>query len=470
MKLKHNDLIPEKGKAFEKCKLGREKYAKVLTSIVETYADGFVLAINNEWGAGKTTFVKMWRQYLDDREFDTLYFNAWENDFEDNPLVALMAELKTLLPKSNKSAYENLTKKAAVFFKNVVPALAKGVAKQYIDSDTLVDGIEEATKGATEILKDEIDNHLSKKKGLIDFKKELEKFVVKHNNSKPLIFIIDELDRCRPDYAVKVLEHVKHFFGVSGIVFVLSIDKKQLGNSIRGFYGSEKIDADNYLKRFVDLEFKIPEPNTGEFCRYLFEYYRMGDFFYSEYRRGFGSTFSNDGKNLLDMASILFEFSKIPLRTQEKIFSHARVALKTYGQNEYILSYPFIFLVYLKEIAPDFFKRLVDKRITTTEISENLIKILPQTLNVNVKSILIRLEAELLYRVWKSAEFRTETLIVIDESTGNKTCFLKSVIDPDAKQSKFIDTLEMVSRNWETNDVGLDYLLNKVSLVDDIIS
>lgn len=65
------------------------------------------------------------------------------------------------------------------------------------------------------------------------------------------MFIIDELDRCRPRYAVEVLEQIKHLFSVPGIVFVLSIDKVQLGNAIRGFYGSDLIDADEYYKNQI---------------------------------------------------------------------------------------------------------------------------------------------------------------------------------------------------------------------------
>lgn len=64
MKIKHHEIIPNKENPFAECKLGREPYARVLTDIVNTYADGFVLAINNEWGTGKTTFVKMWQLML----------------------------------------------------------------------------------------------------------------------------------------------------------------------------------------------------------------------------------------------------------------------------------------------------------------------------------------------------------------------------------------------------------------------
>jgi len=94
MNIKHSEISidNEEKNPFAYCKLGREKYAKVLTEIIEIYHTGFVLAINNKWGTGKTMFIKMWEQDLKNQSFQTIYFNAWENDFEDNPLVALMGE------------------------------------------------------------------------------------------------------------------------------------------------------------------------------------------------------------------------------------------------------------------------------------------------------------------------------------------------------------------------------------------
>lgn len=81
-----------------------------------------------------------------------------------------------------------------------------------------------------------------------------------------MIFIIDELDRCNPYYAVKVLERIKHLFNIPNIVFVLSIDKEQLSNSIRGYYGSDLIKADEYLKRFIDIEYTLPDPDVDVFA------------------------------------------------------------------------------------------------------------------------------------------------------------------------------------------------------------
>jgi predicted KAP-like P-loop ATPase len=90
-KLERIKIDPEN--PFANCKLDRFQYALPLREIVKSYSDGCVLAINGKWGTGKTTFVKMWQEYLEKYDIRTLYYNAWENDFISDPLVSLLGEL-----------------------------------------------------------------------------------------------------------------------------------------------------------------------------------------------------------------------------------------------------------------------------------------------------------------------------------------------------------------------------------------
>ena len=76
MELKNKEIVFT-STPFENCLLNRQQYAEVLTSILSNYKKGFVLAINNEWGTGKTTFVKMWQQYLEQNGYKrTIYSNS----------------------------------------------------------------------------------------------------------------------------------------------------------------------------------------------------------------------------------------------------------------------------------------------------------------------------------------------------------------------------------------------------------
>lgn len=80
----------------------------------------------------------------------------------------------------------------------------------------------------------------------------------------PVVIAIDELDRCRPLYAIELLEAAKHLFSVNNIVFVLATNRSELGHSIKAVYG-EKFDSQEYLKRFIDVDFRLPDADRKEY-------------------------------------------------------------------------------------------------------------------------------------------------------------------------------------------------------------
>ena len=110
--------------------------------------------------------------------------------------------------------------------------------------------------------------------GCQETKKSVEKFrdalqgmankLSESSENRPLIVMIDELDRCRPSYAVELLEVAKHVFAVDRIVFVLAVNRSELAHSIKALYGSG-FDAVGYLRRFFDLDFRLPDPDRIAF-------------------------------------------------------------------------------------------------------------------------------------------------------------------------------------------------------------
>ncbi len=364
MEIRHRDLVVEPDNPFANCKLDRAKYSHILTTIVESYAEGFVLAINNKWGTGKTTFVKMWERHLQNNGFLTMHFNAWENDFEMEPLTAMLGELKKLIGQKEDKTFDSLIEKGAVISKKIIPAIAKYFAKKYL-GDEAVDIITSSAEAATEILNDEVSDYINKKEKLEDFKTELAKFVKKKSKEKPIVFIIDELDRCRPDYAVEILEKVKHFFSVPGIVFVLSIDKEQLSYAIQGYYGSANIDTDEYLRRFIDVEYQLPKPNIKSFSEYLFQYYGYQEFFSRENRRTKDIQYEYD--EFLSFATLLGDTFHYTLRQQEKLFAHARIILRTFSSDVEIRPNIILFLVHLKLYNAVFYNNIKRRKIDIQE-------------------------------------------------------------------------------------------------------
>lgn len=464
MKIKHHEIIPNEEQPFAFCKLGREPYAKVLTEIVNTYADGFVLAINNEWGTGKSTFVKMWQHQLKNEGFQTIYFNAWENDFDNNPLVALMSELDTLTTSKNKKTFKSVVEKGAVLVKNVAPAILKALANKYIDSKVISEAIENTTKASTEILEEEIKEYASKKKTIIEFRKELEKFVKQENSSKPLIFIVDELDRCRPNYSVEVLEQIKHFFSVSGIVFVLSIDKKHLGAAVKGVYGSEQIDSDEYLRRFIDLEYSIPKPSTKDFIKYLFEYYSFKDFLSSQERIQYNEL-SEDAKNFILMAEFLLTKSNSTLRQQERLFALSRLVLCSFKINDYIFTHLLFILVYIKIMQEDLFKKIVNQELSIQELSNVISDLLHTETKDSNRINLGFVEALLLWFYNNNREYPNKINLLERDEEGKPITSIQSKLI--IEYENLADYFQRIDRKqysyWK-----LDLLLKKINLTEPI--
>jgi len=77
----------------------------------------------------------------------------------------------------------------------------------------------------------------------------------------PVFVLIDELDRCRPPYAIAMLERIKHLFEIPDVVFVVATDSEQLVHSIRAVYGQD-FSGSRYLTRFFDLSYTFPAPKT----------------------------------------------------------------------------------------------------------------------------------------------------------------------------------------------------------------
>lgn len=471
MKIKHNEIEIDYLNPFLNCKLGRQKYSTVLTEILDSYPEGFVLAINNKWGTGKTTFIKMWEQDLKNKNYQTVYFNAWENDFENNPLVALMGELKTLTNTQTEPAFNKTLKKASILSKQILPVIAQAVADKYIDTKEIRDLINGVSKGIADVFENDVNEYAKKKKSIIEFRTSLSSFIANTNQGKSLIFIIDELDRCRPNYAVSILEQIKHFFTVPNIVFVLSIDKEQLGNAVRGVYGSDRIDADEYLRRFIDIEYSIPKPEKEVYNKYLYDYFRFDDFLETENRKRH-SELNSDKKSFLQISEILFSNSSITLRQQEKIFSHSRLALRSFKDNMYLIPEVFLFLIFMKVTDEETYNKIKSKQLTITELQEVYYKIVKSKLKNdtdNVERFLLWLEAYLVlyYNNYLNQYNRRNKIYEIDPESRKNKLLINSLINQQ-KNNEFLDVFEHIDRRGNSRNLDFEHFLKRIDLIEPV--
>ena len=348
LKPRLEDIEIPAGNPFAHCALGRGQYAQILTDVVNAYGQaGCVLALEGQWGSGKTTFVRMWRQYLADGHYKTLYFNAWETDYTADPLIAMLAELKEI--GGDESNYKKIVSAGG----QLVLTVGKGLVKKFtgIDADDVTGGVIDKMAG---IGQDFLNDYARQKASFRDFKEKLKEYVDSQAGGHPIVFFIDELDRCNPAYAVKVLERVKHLFDIPNIIFVLAVNKQQLGYAIQGYFGSARMDADEYLRRFIDIEYTLPEPDMERYCKLLYDKYEFEHVF--EKRRKNGHAERDENHFLLETAIRMIQAQSMNLRAVDKLFALIRLVLEGFSAGAKLLPDTLFLLCFWKITDMQFYE------------------------------------------------------------------------------------------------------------------
>lgn len=293
---------------FSEDKLNRKMVAINLMNVIKYNPNLKVLAIDSGWGTGKTTFINMWIDMINNEkdenekckykdEYETMYFNAWENDFINEPIVSLLSELEKQMSEKDSHIKNILIKgkdKIKPFLqvggKIGLKYLTQGVLDNVTWSELTEEGVQELSNKIGDLVFKEVEVAKKSRKAL---KEDLVKF--QNNINKKVIIFIDELDRCRPTYAIELLETIKHIFNIENFIFVISLDKLQLSESIKTIYG-QNMDSNGYLRRFFDLEYQlqlnqelkqyvkfISEDLDNKFSNILFFKRFMEEIFYQEH-------------------------------------------------------------------------------------------------------------------------------------------------------------------------------------------
>lgn len=371
----NNNLEIDIDNPFKDDQLQREEEIRNLTALFDIVDNQMVLAINSQWGTGKTTFLKMWNQYLKNDGYKTIFFNAWENDYVEEPFIAFVDEIRESINDENKirGFMEKAKDVGLALVKQSPKMLSKAIkSKTGFDSEEIISDDE-----VTQIISDKINNYNKHKKSIDKFKKELEKIAFKEfeENKKPMIIFVDELDRCRPDYAINLLERIKHFFNVQNIIFVLGIDKEALSNSIKVIYG-EQIDVNGYLAKFIDLEYRIKCSSIQEYIEYLLGKYGFEEM-YKRRRVEIGGVDEIQAEYNYDrfrdaVVRVVAGF-QLPLRDIEKLLVEIYMILKS-NIYRFVFPYRLLILCTIKRINKLLYNRLKNSSITYKELKDNIEK------------------------------------------------------------------------------------------------
>ncbi len=270
----------------ENDKLERTEFIDTLEKIIDKKfndRDGFSFAIDGKWGCGKTFIVNMLEERLKNK-YLVIKYNCWKYDYYEEPVMAIMSVIADAL---NKIAAENNPPRFVNkdTFKNIAKFLI-GTGAKLFEAATNID-LKSILELGKEVINDEYKEAISKD---FDSKDTLTKAIdIIHmalclaHSDKRVLFIVDELDRCLPEYAIKVLERLHHVNEGTQFITMLSINKNELAGSIAKVFGKQGCDtdfADYYFQKFTNLIIPIPNgkpTNTlldkFKLCKNIFNFY-----------------------------------------------------------------------------------------------------------------------------------------------------------------------------------------------------
>ena len=288
-----------------------------LYGIISGQERPLTICLNGEWGSGKTFFLTRFVENYNKRkpEGRAVYFNAWQDDFLDDPLLAIISQLQSAVKSDSESTLYASIKSAAV------PCLAKiglSLVKQFTKKVTGVDvdSIElEDLKTQAETLFKQYDAMDASRKLLREAIGKLAEETWR-TTEKPLLFIVDELDRCRPTYAIELLERIKHLFNVPHLVFIVGVDLCQLEKSVKAVYGD--IDANDYLHRFFDVELRLPPSSKLQYVYWLWREHHLEP------------TLLHRGVDITSQRSLLHEFDQL-INFQNLTLRQIEKCVRTYA-------------------------------------------------------------------------------------------------------------------------------------------
>lgn len=250
---------------------GRADIGRGLANIIDAADEPLVIAVDGQWGTGKTVFLKMWAGELRSRGVPVVFFDAFENDFVADPFTAIAGQLVDLAREKQKLS----TKVGKAFVKAAVgtgKVLLRSGLKLGVKAITLGVVNAEELDSLSDDIADELGEIADKHLGELITKAAQDRSVIeafrqalselpallsdRTDSNHRLVVIIDELDRCRPLFALALLERIKHFYSVPNVHFVLGVNLAQLGSSVRVTYGVD-IDAPLYLQKFIHLTMQL---------------------------------------------------------------------------------------------------------------------------------------------------------------------------------------------------------------------
>ncbi|MEN8905866.1 MAG: P-loop NTPase fold protein [Clostridiales bacterium] len=250
--------------------LGFDVYVKALKSVInlQKKEESFSIGLFGDWGTGKSTLMELLDKNLEDTKYVKVKFKAWKYDGREEILNALiqtiMLKFQELAPneEKKKSIRETAIGFAKIAGTSIVSKLVSNKTAGLVDIQDMADGY-----------KDSVDNI----EFINKFEETFKSFIDEQLGiNKTLVIFIDDLDRCLPENAIKVLEAIKLFLDAKSCVYILGIDDQVIQNAIKHRYGENskiELDGKDYLEKIIQLQLVVPKPSQQHLLKYIEEHF-----------------------------------------------------------------------------------------------------------------------------------------------------------------------------------------------------
>lgn len=256
--------------------LNREKFIEQLVELTENIANNkksASFAIDGQWGCGKSFVLDLFEEKLSskqseesaDSQYLVIRYNCWKYDYYEEPLVAIVATILEAINRKTKLIHGEGKEKILGLLK-AVGASFLSISNATIKTKTGID-----VKAAFDVVKTGLETgkesyeKMNAYDGYFGFKQalhSLQQALNELSKEYTIVLLVDELDRCLPEYAIKVLERLHHLNEDSSIINVIAIDKDQMINSIKQIFGA--VDIEKYLKKFIQFTVKLDLGSISE--------------------------------------------------------------------------------------------------------------------------------------------------------------------------------------------------------------
>mgnify|MGYP002509937809 FL=1 len=330
---------------------------KDLVNVISENKQGCCFGLNGFWGSGKSFVLEKFEEEIKeiqseetgDTKYFVFHYDCWKYDYYEEPAIAIIAAMLDATDRELNvftSEQRDVVKKMAW---ETAKETLKVVASELCKNKVGIDLVEIATNTIEERMKED-DNSFD---SLYGFKRALEatrKGIQKIADRKAVVIIVDELDRCLPEYTIKVLERLHHIFtDLKNVIVIVSMDKTQIEHSIKEIYG--EINVDTYLRKFISFKVNLDNGKAGQYIKKYETYTSMFEFLQGEEQ--IVEKFFSDIMSGLD------------IRTQERIFNKAETIHKLICSEEIkdssIMTFEILFLTIALRTKSNNIEWLVNK-------------------------------------------------------------------------------------------------------------